>query len=74
MNEITFRLNISSDRFRAYYEGIAQNVVVRLADGRNLQFPANILRPFLTHTGVQGEFAIRFDNKNKLADIRRVAG
>ncbi len=72
MNEIRFSLSLSPERYLAYYQGAAQQVSVCAYDGRRLQFPASVLRPFVTHEGVHGEFAIRFDGNNKFQGIRRV--
>ena len=66
---IRFRLAIPADKYLAYYEGRAQNVVVRAEDGRSLRFPASNLRPFLQHEGIFGLFEIRLDCHNKLIDI-----
>ena len=72
MNEIRFSLNLSAERYLAFYQGAAQQVSVRAHDGRRLQFPASVLRPFVGHDGVHGEFAIQFDAANKFQGIRRV--
>lgn len=72
MAEYQFRLRLSADQFRAYYEGAASAVIVTVSDGMRIQFPAKFLRGFLTHAGVFGEFLIRTDEKNKLIDIVRI--
>ncbi len=72
MREYRFRLAISAEKYLAYYEGVAHQVVVTLADGQHLQFPADILRPFVSHQGVYGEFVLRVDVKNKLQKIKKV--
>lgn len=73
MNQITFRLSISYDEFLEYYRGSAKNVVMKMRDGKVIQFPANILQPFVSHEGVHGRFLLRFDEKHKLIDINRIA-
>jgi Protein of unknown function (DUF2835) len=72
MTEYRFRLAISAEQCLAYYEGAARAVVVTLADGQNLQFPAESLRPFITRDGVHGAFVLRVDANNKLQAIERV--
>lgn len=72
MPEYRFRLNITYERYLAYYEGAVTAVLVTLDDGRRLQFPASSLREFLTHAGINGEFLVRTDDKNKLSEIRRL--
>lgn len=73
MNSIAFSLNIPAERYKSYYQGVAQNVVTTSHDGRTVQFPANVLWPFLTHSGISGEFVIEFDRRGRFVDIVRVA-
>jgi hypothetical protein len=72
MQEITFKLNIPTERYMRYYRGQARAVVVKGFDGRTVQFPADALRPFVTHNGVSGIFVIRFDQNNKLVGIEKI--
>lgn len=74
MNEYRFRLAISAEEYLAYYEGAARDVVVTLANGQNLQFPAAALRSVVTHDGVYGEFVLRVNANNKLQGLERVRG
>ncbi len=69
---IRFHLSLTTDQYLAYYRGEASQVVVRAHDGRNVRFPANILRPFLTHSGIEGDFALEYDRDNKFVGIRSV--
>lgn len=73
MQKVTVRLNISPERFQAYYQGVVESVVAMTSDGRSVQFPARVLRPFLSYQGVQGTFEIVFDAKLKFQTIRRAA-
>lgn len=72
MHELRVLLDISAEDFLSYYRGDAQTVIAHTRDGRRVQFPANILRPFLTRSGIQGEFAIRCDANHKLIDVSRI--
>lgn len=67
-----FALNIPHDVLLSYYEGTARAVMVKSMDGRSIQFPANILRRFVTDEGVQGIFEMEFDENNRFVDMRRV--
>jgi hypothetical protein len=67
-----FTLNISATDYQAHYRGIAQVVVTQTEGGQSLQFPANELRQFVSHTGIQGRFEITFSRDNKLLDLRKV--
>jgi len=71
MQRVTVRLNISPERFQAYYQGVVDSVVATTHDGRTVKFPARVLRTFLTYQGVQGTFEITFDAKLKFQAIRR---
>jgi len=72
MSAYRFRLAIPAQKYLAYYEGSVHAVVVRLANGQHLQFPAESLRRFVSQEGVYGEFVLRVDINNKLQDIERV--
>lgn len=74
MNEIRFYLNLTAERYLHYYQGAAKAVSVVSVDGRRLQFPAEHLRPFVTHNGVQGEFVLQFDSRNKFLGLKRLGG
>jgi len=73
MHESKCILNISADKLLSYYRGNVRNVVAKSTDGRTIQFPVDILRPFVTHTGISGIFIIRYDEKNKLVGIEKSA-
>ncbi len=72
MREIRFSLVISSDELLRYYRGAARVVLVTTDQGLRVQLPAEIFRRFVTKDGVAGRFAVRFDERNKLVDVRRV--
>ena len=69
---IRFRLAISAERYLAYYQGSAQEVVVRSDDNKVVRFPASALRKFVTHDGIYGSFEIIFDENNKLIAIQPI--
>ena len=71
-NRARFALSIPGEVYMSYYEGAARAVVVKSFDGRSIQFPANILRRFVTRDGIQGVFEVEFDKDNKFVNIRRV--
>lgn len=71
MQSIRFYLAIPADRYLAYYQGRVRYVVATSFDGRRIQFPANILRPFLGRDGIYGEFVLRYDDNHKLLGIER---
>lgn len=67
----SFSLNISADKYKAYYQGQVQAIQVQSHDGRSIRFPANAIRQFVTADGVRGEFVMEVDANNKLIGIRR---
>ncbi len=72
MKKAHFRLNISTEKYLRHYQGTAKYVVARTADGRTVQFPANLLRQFITKDGIHGEFLLCFDEQNKVSDFQKV--
>jgi len=72
MPEVRVSLTISSDRYLAFYKGTADTVVTRTADGRKVKFPARVLRQFLTHDGIDGEFTIQFNEHHKFVGIKKL--
>lgn len=71
-NGITFYLNLSYDKFLHVYKGHAKHVVTKANDGRTLQFPAEILKPYLTPSGIQGKFIIYFNDQNKFQSLEKI--
>jgi hypothetical protein len=65
MPSIRFSLSISADEIQKYYRGAACNIVTTSYDGRNVQFPANLALPYVTHSGIQGAFCLKYHNNGK---------
>lgn len=65
-------VNISAEKYKLMYQGIAQHIDARALDGRRVRFPANILRPFLLRDGIKGRFRILYDKQGKYQKIERV--
>lgn len=72
MPSIRFRLDISPELYLSYYQGAVRSVIATGRDGRRVQFPAERLRPFVSHDGVRGEFELEFDANHKFVALRRV--
>ncbi|MGB1238017.1 MAG: DUF2835 domain-containing protein [Pseudomonadales bacterium] len=72
MNKIVIDISISSDEYLKQYQqpGCVVSTVSR--DGRSIRFPANILKPFLLHSGIRGSFCIVFDRSGKFQSIERL--
>lgn len=69
---LVVNLAIEADEFVRLYKGTARDVVARATNGQTVRFPANILRPFVTHDGVRGRFKISFNANGKLIAIDRL--
>jgi len=73
MYRITVDLRISSDEWLKVYRGSARTVRARARDGRQVQFPANILSRFLTRDGIRGAFVIAFDERGRFLKIDQLS-
>ena len=71
VNTVSFYVDISADAFVEYYKGTGRYVRVQDKDGHSVQFPAGALQAFVTHAGVRGHFTVRYDDDNRLIDIKK---
>ncbi len=65
-------LTLSNEKLERMYAGSAKTVLAQCSDGRSIRFPVGILRPFVSHQGVAGEFQIVFTDEHKFVAINRV--
>jgi hypothetical protein len=72
INQARFYLHIPAEDYLAYYQGAVKYVMVTAHDGSSVQFSAHLLRPFVSHEGVHGEFVMRYDEHHKLVGLERV--
>ena len=72
MRSIIVPLRIQPEEFQRLYEGNVKDVSARSIDGLRVRFPANILRPFVNHSGVAGTFAIHFSDDNRFHSIEKI--
>jgi len=66
---IRLQITIPAHRYLAYYKGEANTVVARASDGRVIHLPAEVLRPLLSHEGIDGEFILRIDGNDKFVSL-----
>lgn len=71
MKRFEFRLSISAESYLDYYRGNVQHVLARCADGSTVQFPASLLKPFVTPTGIHGSFVLICDDNDRGAVLQR---
>jgi hypothetical protein len=62
-------VTITATEYLKNYQASGAVVSTRSSDGRRVRFPANILQPFVTHGGIDGRFAIEFDQQAKFKSI-----
>ena len=72
MRQYIVDLNIPTAELLRYYRGSASSVSARDRNGRRLQFPAHVLRPFVSGSGIQGTFTLSVGVGNRLHNIQRV--
>lgn len=70
---IRLQITIPANDYLAYYRGDVDTVVARANDGRVIRFPADVLRPVLTHKGIDGEFLLKIDENDKFVSLTPVA-
>lgn len=72
MHSVIVDLVISPEEYLKLYQGLAEDVFTRSRDGRSVRFPASILRPFVTASGISGSFKIVFDDGNRFHHIEKI--
>ncbi len=72
MSKLIISLNIPKSEYLKWYSGAATSVIAKTDQGLRINFPANILKPFITHAGVNGSFAIEFDDNNRFVNIEKI--
>lgn len=72
MQTLRFQLRLDAQDFLPYYSGRVKFISVVADDGRRIEFPAEHLRPFVSHDGIEGYFEIEFDDYNKIKSLRRL--
>lgn len=71
MKMFEFHLRVSPEQFLDYYRGSVKEVVIRCSSGVTVQFPAVLLRPFVTAEGIHGDFVLTCKDDHKGAELRR---
>lgn len=69
MKQIIVDILITRDEWMKIYRGETNLVYAKGRDGRSIQFPANILSKYTTHSGVHGSFSISFNDDGKFQSI-----
>ena len=69
MREFVFRMSVSFDEFKPYYQGYAENVQVTDINGIVLRINARHFRPFLTASGIHGTFKLLIDDQGRFQSL-----
>ena len=72
MNHFEFSINLSAQEYLQYYRGSVNKVIAQCADGTTIQFPALLLKPFVTSLGVRGNFVLSCDASGIGSELKRV--
>ena len=70
---VQFHLRISYDDYLLVYQGHAKSIITTATDGRKVEFPAEVVKPYLTRNGILGFFEIVFTQRNKFQSIKKLA-
>ncbi len=71
MNRFEFSINLSAQEYLKYYRGSVNRVIAQCSDGTTIQFPALLLKPFVTTGGIRGNFVLTCDAEGKGSVIHR---
>lgn len=69
---LRFTLDIPHHEIMRFYQGNAQHLKVTLQDGRTVQLPLNNFRPFVSSSGLQGNFEVKFSDAFKLLSLKKI--
>jgi len=67
-----FYMSLNRDKYMEYYAGQASCIRVRTEEGPTIQFPASVVKPWITHHGIDGYFQIEFDENHKLIEMKKL--
>ena len=73
MKRFEFHLRMSHQQYLDYYRGTIKHVVVRCHSGVAIQFPAALLTPFVSPSGVRGHFVLTCDEGGNGSHLERIA-
>ena len=72
MPSAEFSLHLDASEIERYYRGKAQSILVSTTKGLKLQFPANLILPYVARDGVSGRFLLSYDQNGKALSLRRL--
>lgn len=72
MRSVIIDLTIPASEYVRQYQHHSAVVVARSREGLKVNFPASILRPFVSHAGISGSFRIQFNDAGKFQAIEKL--
>lgn len=73
MRYLILDLAISRSECMKYYQGRALKIAARARDGRMVHLPAAIMRKYINMSGLQGTFAIYYNDDGQLLQIDKLS-
>jgi hypothetical protein len=72
MKRFEFRIDITAHQYLSYYRGSIKQVVVQCTTGATAQFPASLLTPFITESGVHGQFILTCGDDSRGSELLKI--
>ena len=72
MKRFDFSIDITAHQYLSYYRGSIKQVVVQCTTGATLQFPASLPTPFITQSGIHGQFVLTCDDDNRGSELLKI--
>lgn len=69
MNRVILRINVPAREFAKVYAVPGAQLHARAESGERVALPAAAFKPFVTHSGINGRFAVFFDQTGRLHSI-----
>lgn len=66
-------VSLTAEGVQAVYAGTLRYVQATSREGVRLRFPIAWLRPYVTHSGIEGTFVLTIGTDNKLQSLERLA-
>jgi len=72
MPSAEFSLHLDASEIERYYRGKAKSILVNSSTGLKVQFPANLILPYVARDGVNGRFLLMYDQNGKALSLKRM--
>ncbi|KFZ38598.1 hypothetical protein HR45_04020 [Shewanella mangrovi] len=72
MRQFIFRLNVSFDTFKPYYQGVVENVQVTDINGVVIRINGRHFRQFLTAEGIHGNFRLTIEDNGHFKSLEKL--